>query len=244
MKSFFKVSLFLVLFFLPLNLFAEQLVIVTDSNFKPFRFKDENGVLKGFDIDLWDAVAKFNHYDYKWSEMDFNGIIPAIQSKNADAAISAITITKQREKVVDFSHPYYDAGLALMVRAENDSIKNIEDLKSGLVATNLGSTSADFLSKKLSKKNIKLLQDTPSLFMALLSKDVDAVLFDLPPLFSFAKGPGKGKVKILKPYYQGESYGIAFPKGSPLREEVTNAVLKLMLDGTYDKIYQKWFEVK
>lgn len=221
------------------NAMAKQLVVGVDANFMPFEFK-VNGKLTGFDVELWDAIAKDLGLDYKWQTMDFNGIIPALQSRSIDAAIAGITVKSEREKVVDFSYPYYDAGLIILVRADNEDISSIEDFEDKVVATKLGTTSADFL-KTVPTKDVKLLPNTDNLFMELLSGGADAVFFDSPPLLYYAQNQGKGKVKTVGPLYQGQSYGIAFPQGSELREKVTITLLKFMEDGTYNELYEKWF---
>jgi len=221
------------------NAMAKQLVVGVDANFMPFEFKVD-GKLTGFDVELWDAIAKDLGLDYKWQTMDFNGIIPALQSRSIDAAIAGITVKSEREKVVDFSYPYYDAGLIILVQADNDNISSIDDFEDKVVATKLGTTSADFL-KTVPTKDVKLLPNTDNLFMELLSGGADAVFFDSPPLLYYAQNQGKGKVKTVGPLYQGQSYGIAFPQGSELREKVTITLLKFMEDGTYNELYKKWF---
>lgn len=220
---------------------AKELIVGVDANFMPFEFKI-NGKLTGFDVELFEAIAKEIGIKFKWQTMDFNGIIPALQSRSIDAAVAGITIKSDREKVVDFSHPYYDSGLIILVRANNKNIKDVEDLKNKVVATKLGTTSADFL-KTVPTKKVKLLPNTDNLFMELISGGVDAVFFDSPPLMYYAKNQGKGKVKTVGPLYQGQSYGIAFPQGSNLRDKVNIALLKFMEDGTYAKLYKKWFGV-
>ena len=219
---------------------AAETVVGVDANFMPFEFKVD-GKLTGFDVDLFEAIAKEIGLDFKWQTMDFNGIIPGLQSKSIDAAIAGITIKSEREKVVDFSHPYYDSGLIILVAADNQDIKVLDDLKGKRVATKLATTSEDYLKKNVDTKELKLLPNTDNLFMELMSGGVDAVFFDSPPLLYFAQNQGKGKVKTVGPLYQGQPYGIAFPEGSPLREKVNIALLKFMEDGTYDKLYEKWF---
>ena len=123
---------------------AKTLVVGCDTNFMPFEFK-QGGKSVGFDIDLWDAIAKDLGLKYKLQPMDFSGLIPALQTGNIDAAIAGMTVKSKREEVVDFSYPYYDAGLLLMVRKDNKNINSIEDLSNKIVATKLGTTSADFI---------------------------------------------------------------------------------------------------
>jgi glutamine transport system substrate-binding protein len=242
MSKFLKLALLTTLFTIVAlgSLQAKQLVVGVDANFRPFEFKNDKGEFTGFDVQLWDAIAKDLGLDYKWQTMDFNGIIPALQSKSIDAAIAGITIKSAREKVVDFSYPYYDAGLVILVRADNDSVKTLEDLRGKKIATKLATTSVDFL-KSEGFEDLKLLPNTDNLFMELITGGVDAVFFDSPPLMYYAQNQGKGKVKVVGPLYQGQSYGIAFPQGSDLREKVTITILKFMEDGTYDTLYKKWF---
>ena len=95
---------------------AQTLVVATDTAFVPFEFKQGDKYV-GFDIDLWDAVAKEIGASYKLQPMDFNGILPALQTKNVDVALAGITIKDERKKVIDFSDGYYDSGFMLMVPA-------------------------------------------------------------------------------------------------------------------------------
>jgi glutamine transport system substrate-binding protein len=218
---------------------AKTLVVGCDTNFMPFEFKQGDKYV-GFDIDLWDAIAKDLGLEYKLQPMDFNGLIPALQSGNIDLAIAGMTVKSKREEVVDFSYPYYDAGLLLMVKSDDKSISGIEDLGDKVVATKLGTTSADF-AKSIKTKEVKLFPNIDGAYMELRGGGADAVLFDSPAILYYIKMEGKDAVKTVGPLYQGQSYGIAFPQGSDLREKVSITILKFMEDGTYAKLYKKWF---
>ncbi|MGO4833229.1 transporter substrate-binding domain-containing protein, partial [Rhizobiaceae sp. 2RAB30] len=91
---------------------AEDLVVATDTAFVPFEFKEGDKYV-GFDIDMWDAIAKEIGVTYTLQPMDFNGIIPALQTKQVDVALAGITIKDERKKVIDFSDGYYDSGFLL-----------------------------------------------------------------------------------------------------------------------------------
>lgn len=106
---------------------AADLIVATDTAFVPFEFKQGDKYV-GFDIDLWDAVAKDIGVTYKLQPMDFNGIIPALQTKQVDVGLAGITIKDERKKAVDFSDGYYDSGFLLMVPSSSD-IKGPADLK-------------------------------------------------------------------------------------------------------------------
>jgi len=233
------VGVFLITLCVVAGVHAKTLVVGCDTNFMPFEFKQGDKYV-GFDIDLWDAIAKDLGLEYKLQPMDFNGLIPALQTGNIDAAIAGMTIKSKREEVVDFAYPYYDAGLLLMVKADNKNISGVDDLADKVVATKLGTTSADF-AKGLKTKEVKLFPNIDGAYMELGGGGADAVIFDSPAILYYIKTEGKGAVKTVGPLYQGQSYGIAFPQGSELREKVTISILKFMEDGTYNKIYKEWF---
>ncbi|SHE99253.1 glutamine transport system substrate-binding protein [Desulfacinum infernum DSM 9756] len=224
---------------------AGKLTVATDTNFPPFEFKDpKTGVHTGFDVELWAAIAKEIGVEYDLQPMDFNGIIPGLQSGQLDVGIAGITIKPERAKVVDFSDPYYNAGLLILVRADNEDIQKVEDLKGKIVATKLGTTSEDFVKKNAQAKEVKLYPNNDAMFMELLSGGADAVVFDSPVIADFMNKRGKGVVKVVGPLYMGQSYGIAFPKGSPLVPKVNAALKKLKDNGTYRELYLKWFNTE
>src|SRR3546814_9615103 len=97
---------------------AADLVVATDTAFVPFEFKQGDKYV-GFDIDLWDAIAQDIGVAYTLQPMDFNGIIPALQTGQVDVALAGITIKDERQKVIDFSDGYYDSGFLLMVPTDS-----------------------------------------------------------------------------------------------------------------------------
>ncbi|TGQ20511.1 transporter substrate-binding domain-containing protein, partial [Mesorhizobium sp. M00.F.Ca.ET.220.01.1.1] len=103
---------------------ADDLIVATDTAFVPFEFKEGDKYV-GFDIDLWAAIAKDIGVTYTLQPMDFNGIIPALQTKQVDVGLAGITIKDERKKVIDFSDGYYDSGFLLMVPV-NSTIKGPE----------------------------------------------------------------------------------------------------------------------
>ena len=225
--------------------FAGTITVATDTNFPPFEFKDpKTGQHTGFDVELWDAIAREIGVEYDLQPMDFNGIIPGLQSGQIDAGIAGMTIKPERAKVVDFSDPYYNAGLLILVKAGRTDIDKVEDLEGKLVATKLGTTSDDFLKKNAKAKEIKLYPNNDAMFMELMMGGVDAVMFDSPVIANFVREVGKEKVKVVGPLYMGQSYGIGFPKGSTLVDKVNKAIKKIKDDGTYRTLYLKWFNTE
>lgn len=219
------------------------LTVVTDPSFVPFEMRDnKTGKMVGFDMDMLKAIAKRAGFTYNLKTMEFDGIIPALEAGQADMSLAGITITKQRAKVVDFSDPYYDSGLKLLVRINNDSVHSLDDLKGKKIGTKLGTTSPAYLKKHMGDSvTVTPYPAGSSMYLALLSGNVDAVFFDKPNVAYFAQTKGKGKVKVVGPLYEGQSYGIAFKKGSPWVEKVNAVLAKMKSDGSYAKLYKKWF---
>lgn len=222
---------------------AQTLSAVTDPSFVPFEMMDqETGEMVGFDMDILNAIAERAGFDIELQTMDFNGIIPAVQTGNVDVAIAGITITEERGKIVDFSDPYYDSGLRILVAANNDDVEEISDLEGMRIGTKIGSTSYDFLEQELGDNaEITPYPGSSDMYMALLGGSVDAVFYDAPNVGYFAQTKGEGRAKTVGPLYEGQQYGLAFSKGSDWVEPANEALAAMKEDGTYDEIYSKWF---
>lgn len=215
---------------------------VTDPSFVPFEMLDkETGKMVGFDMDILREVADRAGFDINLKTMDFNGIIPALQTGSADVAIAGITITEERDQVVDFSDPYYDSGLKLLVPVDSE-IQSIEDLEGKRVGTKIGSTSFAFLKEHVGDvAEIVPYPGSADMYLALLGGSVDVVFYDVPNVSYFAKTRGEGRVETVGPLYEGQQYGLAFPGGSEWVDDVNKALASMKEDGTYAEIYKEWF---
>lgn len=223
--------------------FADALTVATDTNFPPFEYKDpDTGKHTGFDVELWDAIAKEIGVEYDLQPMAFKGIVPGLQAGQLDAGIAGMSITEERKKTIDFSDGYYDSGLLLAVPADSD-INGLDDLEGKKVATKQGTTSEAYLKGHAKYGELKMFPNDNAMFMELMTGGVDAIMFDKPVVENFIGKRGKGKVKVVGELYQGQPYGIGFPKGSKLVEKVNTALKTLRENGTYAEIYQKWFGV-
>lgn len=222
---------------------AETLRVVTDPSFVPFEMMDqETGEMIGFDMEIIREVADRAGFEIDLNTMDFNGIIPALQTGNVDIAIAGITITEEREEIVDFSDPYYDSGLRILVRESNGGVSEFDDLEGKKIGTKIGSTSYDYLVKNLEADDgVTPYPGSSDMYMALMSRSIDAVFYDAPNVGYFARTKGEGKVKTVGPLYEGQQYGIALKSGSEWVDDVNEALAAMKKDGTYKTIYEKWF---
>lgn len=223
----------------------DEVVVGTEAAFAPFEYYDEKtGKMIGFDVDLIRAVAKeIGYKECTVRHMDFDALIPAVNSEKADMAISAMTINETRQRVVLFSRPYYKSGLAFIVRKEVNDVTKFEDLKGKIIAVQKDTTGAVY-AEKLKDQGvvIKAYDTNDRALVELKNGKADAVVCDLPVLQYFLKNGGDACARLVGEPLTSEEYGIAVAKKKPEMEKAVNKALEtLKKNGTYDKIYEKWF---
>lgn len=213
----------------------------TSVDFAPFEFQDETKKeYQGFDMDLIRAIGKEMGVKVEISNINFDGLIPALEAGNIDVIISGMTINDTRKEKVLFSDPYYESGLTMVVSVGNDTIKTFKDLEGKKIAVRIGTTSASECRKIKDAQVIEL--DTPYIcFMELKDGNVDAVVNDRP-VNDYFISQGFDGVKALPERLTAEDYGIAINKNNPELQKKVNAALKQLKDnGEYKKIFDKWF---
>ena len=216
--------------------------IGTNADFAPFEFQDVNGKeYQGFDMDLIRAVAKEMGYKAEIQNINFDGLIPALEADNLDVIISGMTINDERKKKVDFSDPYYKSGLSIIVKKDDKSINKFSDLKGKKVAVQIGTTSAMEV-KKIEGAEVKEFNSSADTFLELKAGGVDAVVNDRPVNDYYILKSGVTDVRRLEELLTSEDYGIASSKKKPeMKKQVDAALKKLHDNGEYDKIFKKWF---
>ncbi len=221
---------------------AKVLKVGSSIDFAPFEFQDEGQKeYQGFDMDLIRAIGKEMGYEVEIQNIGFDGLIPAMQAKNIDVIISGMTINDERKENVLFSDPYYQSGLTMVVRSDEQAIKSFQDLKGHKVAVQIGTTSAEAV-KKLGGVEVKELNTPADCFMELKGNGVDAVVNDRPVNDYYITKSGETGVKALEEKLTAEDYGIAMAKdNTELQSKINEALKKLKENGEYDKIYAKWF---
>lgn len=221
---------------------ASQLIVATDTAFVPFEFKEGDHYV-GFDIDLWDAIAKELKLDYQLRSMDFSGIIPSLQTGQVDVALAGITIKPERQQVIDFSDGYYDSGFLLMVPADS-KITGAADLAGKTVAVKTGTSASDYAEKNFKGTELRKFPNIDDAYLELRTGRVDAAMHDTPNVLYYINKAGNGQVKAVGEQMMAQQYGIAFPKGSDLVAKVNKVLAEMKADGRYDAIYVKWFGQK
>ena len=214
----------------------------TDATYAPFGFKDkDSGKLAGFDVDIINAIAKEEGIEADVQNLNFDALLPALQSNTIDIAISDMTISEERAKSVDFSKPYYIAGNGLVVNADNTNINSFKDLEGKHIGVSIGSTGAEIASK-IPNADVRQFNLIVDAFLELQNRGVDVVINDTPVNEYYVNGKGKGIAKVTGEDYDAAPLGIAVKKGNTERlNKVNDGLAKIKANGKYAEIYKKWF---
>lgn len=200
--------------------------------------------IKGFDADIATALTKRvlgKNATAKFVQVTSQTRIPLLKNGNIDAIIATMTITPEREKQVDFTNSYFDAGQSLLVK-KGSAIKSVKDLnKSGTKVLGVtGANSVENIKKAAPKAKVLELSDYAQAMTALKSGQGVALTTDNGILYGMAsQNPG---YEVVGGTFTKEPYGIAVNKGQePLKKALNKALKEIEADGTYNRILKKWF---
>lgn len=208
----------------------------TSAEYPPFEYH-EGGEVKGFDIELATLIAKDLGKKAVFENMQFSTILPTLDSGFVDAAISTITITDDRQKNFDFSDPYYAESMAV-VFLQDKPVNDSEQLSGKKVACQMGSTMEIWAKKHIPLAEIVTFDGNNQSIEALKAGHVEVALVDGSQGAAFSqKNPGLSYSIIGK---SDTGYGVAFKKGSSLKEQVNQSLKKLESIGEIKKLEKKW----
>jgi polar amino acid transport system substrate-binding protein len=193
----------------------------------------------GWDYDTVREICKRLNCVPEFTQAAWDGIFPAMQAGEFDMLADGVTITEERDKIVDFSIPYVTVGQTLLVRA--DETRTLDELKAdpnALVSTQIGTTN-EIVAKEHFPQRVKSYEDFPAAVLAVISGDVDGCVIDNVSALGFMR-ENEGKLTILGQLTSDEQLGFVFPPGSELRAAVDAALQSMITDGTLDELNKKW----
>jgi ABC-type amino acid transport substrate-binding protein len=213
-----------------------RVTVGSDIPYPPFEFGKPP--YRGFDVDIVNEVAKRIKTKATFRKTTFDTIFRELAQGKFSMVASSAPITPERERTVDFSIPYFPADQSLMVKRGSD-VKTVDDLDGRAVGAQLGAPGAEYAKDKTKAKSVRTYDLIDDAFNALAAGQVDAVINDFP-ISKYAERSHKNLV-VVQTLSTGEHYGIAFQKGSALKSKVDDALNEIKRDGTYTRIYRKWF---
>jgi polar amino acid transport system substrate-binding protein len=222
-----------------------KLVTCTHLSYKPFQYSEGDKTV-GFDVDLVDLIAKDLGVTQQIFDTPFETITSgtAFTANQCDLAAAGMTITDARKQAIDFSDPYFDASQALLVK-KGAGYKSLADLKGKKLGVQQDTTGEEYANKNAAANGYTVVQfeDLPLSETAVRTGAVDATINDNGVLYDYIKE--FPDTEVTTEFDTGEKYGIGVKKGNTaLLTKVNEVLKKAKSDGSYDKIYEKWFGKK
>ena len=216
------------------------LSVGTDAPYPPFLTSTpDKADFSGYEVELFNAVAEILGYEVTYTNTGFNTIFRDTANGLFDTAVASSTIDGEREQVVDFTVPFYEASNALLV-AEGSDIASVDDLGDAIVGTQDGTTQEKFANNETDAAEVRGFPQGPDAISALITGQVDAVIIEQPVAADAVEK--QGGVEIVEELETGELFGWAVaPDNDGLREAMDEALETLKEDGTMDELYEQYF---
>lgn len=218
---------------------AGELVMLTNAYFPPFEFIGDDQKITGVDVMIAQAIADELGVKLNIVDMEFDGIVGAVQAGKGDIGAAGMTIKPDRLESVDFSSEYYTSSQYMIVAQDNTTITKPEDLAGKIIGVQSGTTGDFYATDDLAAMNaapssVERYKTGIDAAMSLLAGKIDAVIIDeLPARAIVAENAG---LKVVEQMLTQESYAIAVPKDdAAFKELVYKVVDKLIADGKIDE---------
>jgi polar amino acid transport system substrate-binding protein len=226
------------------DLDCREITIAMENAYLPFNYISlDTGEPGGWDYEAWDEICTRLHCTPVYTEAAWEGMIQAVADGQFDAAADGITITPDREEIVDFSMGYISLEQRLLVRLDEDRISSINDIVADenlKLGTQTGTTNYEVAKKYLPEDRIQAFEQFPFAVQALIAGDIDAVIIDDVAGQGYV-GENADKVKLVGDSLSSDYLGFIYPKGSDLVGPVDEALKSMMADGFLETLNKKYF---
>lgn len=215
-----------------------KLIMSTNAAFPPYEMTTDSGEFEGIDIETAQAIADKLGLELQIDDMDFDAALLAVQQGKSDMVMAGVTVTDERQNVMDFTDSYATGIQSIIVKEDSD-IASVDDLAGKKIGTQRGTTGYLYCSDDFGDENIVAYDDGLTAVQMLNNGQVDCVVIDNAPAKEFvAANPG---LKLLDTAYVEESYAIGVGKGNTeLKDAINTALEELKADGTLQAIVDKY----
>lgn len=221
---------------------GKTLTVAMELAYPPFEARDEAGDAYGISPAFMQKFADAYGYDLVIENTAFDGLIPALQTDKADAVMSSITITDEREVEVDFTDPYAVAQLAILANAQS-GIGSIDDLNQPgkTVAVKTGSTGDVYATKNLTNAQIVRLTDESACVTEVVQGRADGFLYDQLTIYRNNQANPDTTEAVFIPFQDPEYWGVAVADGNDeLRAQFNEFIAQCKQDGTFEELTQEF----
>ena len=215
-----------------------KLIMSTNAAFPPYERTTDSGEFEGIDIETAQAIADKLGLELQIDDMDFDAALLAVQQGKSDMVMAGVTVTDERQNVMDFTDSYATGIQSIIVKEDSD-IASVDDLAGKKIGTQRGTTGYLYCSDDFGDENVVAYDDGLTAVQMLNNGQVDCVVIDNAPAKEFiAANPG---LKLLDTAYVEESYAIGIGKGNTeLKDAINTALEELKADGTLQAIVDKY----
>ena len=215
-----------------------KLIMSTNAAFPPYEMTTDSGEFEGIDIETAQAIADKLGLELQIDDMDFDAALLAVQQGKSDMVMAGVTVTDERQNVMDFTDSYATGIQSIIVKEDSD-IASVDDLAGKKIGTQRGTTGYLYCSDDFGDENVVAYDDGLTAVQMLNNGQVDCVVIDNAPAKEFiAANPG---LKLLDTAYVEESYAIGIGKGNTeLKDAINTALEELKADGTLQAIVDKY----
>ena len=222
------------------DLAGRTLNIGSDTTYPPHEFI-EDGVVKGFDVDVVAAICDEINCKPNWVTTAWDGIFAALADGEFDMVVSGVTITDERDKIVDFSDPYIIVQQGVLMRVEDEGA-TIEAFKSGQLklASQTGTTNAALGEELVGRENLNLFDTFPNAVLAVRNGDVDGVIIDSTSAAAYEQ-EFAGELTVGINGLSSDPLGLVFQEGDGLQDAFNEGLATINADGTLKKLMVKWW---
>ena len=221
---------------------AGKLTMATNAAFPPYEMTTDAGDFEGIDVETAQALAEKLGLELQIDDMDFDGALLSVQQGKADIVMAGVSVTEERQNVMDFTDSYA-TGIQSIIVAEGSDIASVDDLAGKKIGTQRGTTGYLYCTDDFGDDSVTAYDNGLTAVQALNNGQVDCVVIDNAPAKEFvAANPG---LKILDTNYVEEEYAIGLAKGNTALQSALNAALKeLKEDGTLQAIVDKYISAE
>jgi polar amino acid transport system substrate-binding protein len=221
---------------------CEEVTFAVENAYLPFNYI-KDGEPGGWDYDVFNEICTRLHCTPVFQEAAWDGMIQAVADGQFDMAGDGITITEERDEIIDFSIGYVNISQQLLVQIGEDRFSSIEEFAADpdlLLGTQVNTTNYETAVEYLPEDRIQAFEQYPFAVQALLAGDVDAVILDTVIGLGYM-GENADAVELIGPPITSEQLGFAFPEGSELVALVNLALESMMEDGTLNEFNAQYF---
>lgn len=221
-----------------------KLTMSTNASFPPYEMVADDGSFEGIDIEVAGAIAEKLGLELQVDDMGFDAALQAAQTGKSDMVMAGVTVTEERQAVMDFSNSYAN-GVQVVIVKEGSPIQTVDDLaNANMIGCQMGTTGYTFCSDTpenggFGEDHVTPYDDGAAAVQALMNGQIDAVVIDNKPAQEYvAANPG---LKILDGDFTNEDYAIGVAKGNTaLLDAINGALEELTNDGTIQSIVDKY----